>query len=584
MSGNADWSVTSSTSSSGTHSLKSGSIFHSQTSCVSVTQTTVVGVYSFYYRTSSDSTDYLKFYLDGSVIKTASGSSSFTKYSDTVSSAGSHTFKWCYEKDSTTSDGSDAVWIDEIVMPLEIEIFSSVSAGQTHTCAIDNSSAATCWGKNSYGELGNGSTSTIYAPVSVDNISTATSVSTGDGHTCALLSGGTVKCWGRGTSGQLGNGSTSTKYAPVSVDNISLATAVSVGDSHSCALLSGGTVKCWGYGNPGQLGNGSTGDQSTPIAVSDISTAIAVSAGERHTCALLSGGTIKCWGYGSYGQLGYSSSGISSQTTPVSVSGISTAVSVSTGYNHTCALLSNGTIMCWGFGDNGQLGIGSSSNKTTPVSVSGISTATSVSAGGYHTCALLSGGTVKCWGRGSSGQLGYSSSGISDQYTPVSVSGVSTATAVSLGAYHTCAVLSGGSIKCWGYGTYGQLGYGSSGNQYTPVIVDPLFTDQAGPTGSFVIKTKPGYSTGTWTVSFTLTAADSTAIVAYYLSTSASTPSSSSSSWTSVSETISLSATVSSSKYLYSGNNNFYVWYKDVLGNISSQYSDSMYCNSSTCY
>ena len=387
MSGNANWAVTSSTYASRTHSLKSGAIVHNQTSCVSIAQTTVAGVYSFYYKTSSDSTDYLKFYIDNSAITTASGSSSssFTKYHGTVSSAGSHTFKWCYEKDSATSEGSDAVWIDEILMPLEAKPFSSVSAGENHTCATDNNSSATCWGR------------------------------------------------------------------------------------------------------------------------------------------------------GSYGRLGYSSSG--------------------------------------------------ASNKYTPVSVSGISTAIAVSAGGSHSCAVLSGGTVKCWGSGNSGRLGNGST--SNQYTPVSVSGISTATAVSSGGSHTCAVLSSGTVKCWGLGSYGRLGIcdGCGQSQYTPVSVEPLFLDQSGPTGSFAIINKSSYSTGyNRTFSFTLTAADSTAIVAYYLSTSSSTPSSSSSSWTSVSETTSLSKTVTSSKYLYSGNNNFYVWYKDVLGNISAQYSDSMYCNSSTCY
>jgi len=172
----------------------------------------------------------------------------------------------------------------------------------------------------------------------------------------------------------------------------------------------------------------------------------------------------------------------------------------------------------------------------------------------------------------------------STQYTPVSVSGISTATSVSAGGLHTCAVLSGGTVKCWGSGLYGQLGYSGSSTEYTPVSVEPLFLDQSGPTGSFAINNKSSYSTGYKTVSFTLTAADSTAIVGYYLSTSSSTPSSSSSAWTSVSETTSLSETVTSSKSLPSGNIYFYVWYKDVLQNISSQYSDSMYCNSSTCY
>ena len=430
MSGNADWDTTSSTYSSGSYSLKSGSIVHNQTSCVSVTQTTIAGPLVFYYKTSSESSDYLKFYIDGSVNKTASGSTGWTKYVATVSSSGSHIFKWCYEKDSSSSSGSDAVWIDEILMPLEVTTFSSVSAGGSHTCAVDNNSRSHCWGYGSTFQLGNGSTSSQSTPVSVSGISTATSVS-------------------------------------------------AAFDAHTCAVLSGGTVKCWGYNSQGQLGNGTTSTSSTPVSVSNISTATSVSAGGQHTCAVLSGGTVKCWGYGNYGQLGN----------------------------------------------------GSTSNWSTPVSVSNISTATSVSGGANYTCAVLSGGTVKCWGRGS----------------------------------------------------HGQLGNGSTTDQTEPVTVIN-YTDKDAPTGSVSINNKSSYSTGYKTVSFTLTAADSTAIVGYYFSTSSSTPSSSSSSWTYVSETTSLSETVSSSKYLSSGNNNFYVWYKDVLENISAQYTDSMYCSSSSCY
>jgi alpha-tubulin suppressor-like RCC1 family protein len=563
MSGNADWGVTSSNKASGSYSLKSGSIVHSQTSCVSLTQTTIAGPLVFYYKTSSESSDKLKFYLDGSVNKTFGASGSFTKYSATVSSSGSHTFKWCYEKDSYYSSGDDTVWIDEILMPLETTNFSSVSAGQGHTCAVDNYSGLFCWGGGGSGRLGNGSTNNQTTPVSVDNVSTATSVSAGYSHTCAVLSGGTVKCWGNDSS-------TTNSSTPVSVSNITTATSVSAGRYHSCALLSGGTVKCWGNGGYGQLGSGSTSNSSTPVSVDNVSTATSVSAGEYHTCAVLSGGTAKCWGYGQRGQLGNGST--SNQSSPVSVDNITTATSVSAGDSHTCAVLSGGTVKCWGDGQYGQLGNGSTSNQSSPVSADNITTATSVSAGANHSCALLSGGTVKCWGYGNNGQLGNGST--SNSSTPVSVDNVTTANSVSAGGYHTCAVLSGGTVKCWGYGNSGQLGNGSTSNQSSSVSVNVSYTDQSGPTGSILINNKPSYSYGKYnTVSLTLNATDSTAIVSYTLSSGT----------TYVTQTTSLSLSVTESKYLSNGNNSFSVSYMDVLGNTST-YSDTVYCSSSSCY
>ena len=169
------------------------------------------------------------------------------------------------------------------------------------------------------------------------------------------------------------------------------------------------------------------------------------------------------------------------------------------------------------------------------------------------------------------------------QNSPVSVSGISTATSISSGEYHNCAVLSGGTVKCWGKNNSGQLGNGNTTSQTEPVTV-LNYTDSDAPTGSIAINNKSSYSRGYKTVSLTLTVTDSTAVAAYYLSTSSSTPSATSTSWTNVTQTTSLSLSVSKSRYFSSGNNNYYVWYKDVLGNISEGYSDSVYCSSSSCY
>jgi len=195
--------------------------------------------------------------------------------------------------------------------------------------------------------------------------------------------------------------------------------------------------------------------------------------GLYHTCALLSTGAVKCWGNNGNGQIGDNSQ--IQRLTPVAVSGLSSGVTaISAGYQHTCALLSTGAVKCWGYNGNGQLGDNSQTQRLTPVDVSGLSSGvTAISAGIYHTCALLSTGAVKCWGYNVYGQLGDNSQ--TNRLTPVDVSGLSSGvTAISAGYLHTCAVLSTGAVKCWGYNAYGQIGDNSQTQRLTPVAVSGI--------------------------------------------------------------------------------------------------------------
>jgi hypothetical protein len=180
------------------------------------------------------------------------------------------------------------------------------------------------------------------------------------------------------------------------------------------------TVRCWGRNGRGQVGNGNANSpQPLPVPVSGLSNVASLSLGVYHSCALMADRSLKCWGQNDQGQMGDPSLAFSSVPTPVP--GIANVTSVSTGYLHTCVALADGTARCWGQNDYGALGDGTVNAARSPVVVQGISTATAISAGGFHTCALLADSSVWCWGEGNFGELG--NGAMANSPTPVKVVG-----------------------------------------------------------------------------------------------------------------------------------------------------------------
>jgi alpha-tubulin suppressor-like RCC1 family protein len=188
-----------------------------------------------------------------------------------------------------------------------------------------------------------------------------------------------------------------------------------------------------------------------------MSAATSVAVGGAHTCAVLSDGTVQCWGYNGFGQLGHPTPDVYS-TTPVTVTGVANATGVTAGYGHSCARLESGVVKCWGVNYHGQLGNGTTDNSPVPVRAAGISTARSVDAGQDHTCAVLVSGGVDCWGFNGSGQLGDRDVEGGASLVPSPVKDIWTATSVTAGIAHTCARLSTGSLRCWGSDSSGQIG------------------------------------------------------------------------------------------------------------------------------
>lgn len=349
-----------------------------------------------------------------------------------------------------------------------------VAVGGFHVCAVLKKGALNCWGANEQGQLGvGGPTQLSNVPVAVVAMPAAAfQVSSASGHSCAAVAGGGAVCWGSNFSGEIGDGTATNRPAPVGVFGIGNASQISSGSSHSCAVLTDGAVACWGYNLGGQLGNGTAVNSAAPVLVGLPRPAVQVAAGEYHSCALLLNGAVVCWGVNTFGQLGNGTTVGSSA--PVAVVGLKNAIQVAAGGNHTCAVLASGAVKCWGLNSDGQLGDGTIIAKSTPAAVTGVGTrALSVTTGTSHSCAVIKGGSIKCWGDNSAGQLGDGT--LNDQLLPAAVVGLSApARFVSAGGRQTCALVKGGAVNCWGRNAAGQLGNASTADSVTPVVAAGL--------------------------------------------------------------------------------------------------------------
>ena len=356
-----------------------------------------------------------------------------------------------------------------------------ISVGDQTVCAVSGLSDIKCWGNGSSGQIGDGDADDeLSATPPLGLAGTIDFVSEGGDHSCALTQTGGAKCWGQGTSGQIGDGLGLDQFTPQDVSGLTSGVrGVASGKNHSCAVLTTGAAKCWGEGDYGQVGDGNLGNELTPVDVITLSSGVAsVSCGGNHSCALLNDGTVRCWGRGSSGQIGNGQ--FDTELTPVAVVGLSrAAIALTTGDKHTCALLDNNTVQCWGEGIDGQLGNGGNTIQPNPVAVSGIANAIAIAAGGAHTCALLDTGDVQCWGDGADGRLGDGDTGT--HLSPVSVSSLSgVVVAIGVGAATSCALLATGAAQCWGDAGAGIVGdghadgshsHGAGDAEYTPANV-----------------------------------------------------------------------------------------------------------------
>ena len=357
---------------------------------------------------------------------------------------------------------------------------AQVSARTDHTCAMSVEGRVWCWGKNESGEVGDGSTTSPQKnPREVDLGGSALAVAAGGRHSCALAAE-SVLCWGAADFGQIGDGSVDVAPLP-SPTQVNLEGAIPVelalGADHGCARTQSNTLLCWGRNDDGQIGDGSmTTPQPLPVPVTALGAGVAqVSAGQAHTCAVLEDKSVWCWGRNSDGQLGVGLATIESAT-PLQVTALGNDVqSVAAGGYHTCAVKTDGTLWCWGKNTSGQLGTGDTVGpQPAPVKVTDFqNTVDAVFGGSLNTCARKTDGSLWCFGHNVYGQVGDGTSGIenSPKAKAVEVSALGMSVQQASTGYHTCAVRSGGDLFCWGNNEHGELGDGSTDAEPEPLEI-----------------------------------------------------------------------------------------------------------------
>jgi alpha-tubulin suppressor-like RCC1 family protein len=356
-------------------------------------------------------------------------------------------------------------------------VYTHVDVADENTCAVVSDGTVRCWGGNTWGQLGP-EVGTIRAlPFPVPDQRDVRMVATGWSYTCTLHRTGQVDCWGMDWNGQLGcdspadssNGLLCTPYPAGSPIE-----QLVVGAARACVRKRGGTVECWGANDHYDLGDGTNVSGPDPKPVYGISDATAIATGVWQGCAVLASGGLKCWGPNDRGQLGNGTlDTIPVPTTVFGMDGVGAkVVAVSPAEDHSCALLDDGSVRCFGENSYGELGDGQTvAYSTTPVPCAFSRPASLIASGIHFTCAALSDGKVECLGRGDFGQLG--NGGDSHSLTPVAASlpGGTVLESIATKYSHVCALDQQGRVWCWGANQSGQLGNGATSELSAPVLV-----------------------------------------------------------------------------------------------------------------
>jgi alpha-tubulin suppressor-like RCC1 family protein len=358
-------------------------------------------------------------------------------------------------------------------------VWTQVTVGARHACALASNGHAYCWGEGEWGQLGTGTSPIeLPAPTRVAGGLQFAQISAGTEHTCAVTADGKAYCWGSNGLGELGDGTTTGRISPVPVAGGRRFERIRAGDSFTCGLTPAGKAYCWGENRNGALGDGTTASwRTTPVAVVGGRTFRRLMVGGVHACGVTTADKAYCWGRGVEGQLGQGLRKNSSK--PVAVSGGLAWQAVVAGSDHTCGITTAGRAYCWGtVGTDTWSGLGTGSpedQRVLPTPVAGTRSWRQLTAGSIHTCGITLANVPFCWGFNFDGQNGDGTTTIATG-VPTRVAGDLRLVGVATGvermqefrdaeAVHTCGITADGRIWCWGLNEHGQLGTGKTSSQ-----------------------------------------------------------------------------------------------------------------------
>ncbi len=344
--------------------------------------------------------------------------------------------------------------------------FTKISAGAYSSCGLTGAGAAYCWGDNTYGQIGDGTTTQRNVPTLVSGGLTFSTISAGRYTACGLTTSGAGYCWGENTNGQLGDGTTTQRNVPTLVSGGLSFSTISPGYFFTCGLTTAGAGYCWGDGTQGEIGDGAGTNRSVPTAVSGGLTFSSISAGYLTACALTSSGVAYCWGYNNFGEVGDGT--VISKLSPTAVSGGLTFSSISAGYAVTCGVTTSNAGYCWGFNGSVTIGDGTATDRSVPTAVSGGLSFSSISVGGLDACGVTTTGAAYCWGDNTGGRFGNGTT--SGNAVPTLVSGSLSFSAIST-LTSTCGLTSTNVTYCWGDNSTGQVGDGTTTQRNVPTSV-----------------------------------------------------------------------------------------------------------------